>query len=199
MKPTASGMKPDGILTEELSWRWLCVLICGVPTSAVCSSDLHTLPYPTPLALRITTAPSQPQEIVPNQKSLPHPGPGRNPCTKWAGLSKDSVLENGIRPGQSGGQWLAGAGLEVEGQSWSSHCLTCAFNQTKTSCSVTITKREADAAVGAWHLPPSPQQLWSPWDKIAHSGSIYTDSTTIKTRMLLVFIRLFGIKSSVLF
>lgn len=70
-----------------------------------------------PLALKITTAPSQPQEIVPSQKSLPHPGPGKNPCTKWAGLSKDSLLENGVRPGQSGGQRLARAGLEVEGQS----------------------------------------------------------------------------------
>ena len=68
------------------------------------------------LALRITTAPTQPQEIFLNQKSLPHPGPRRNPCTKWAGLSKDFLLENGVRPGQSGGQRLAGAGPEVGGR-----------------------------------------------------------------------------------
>ena len=124
-------------------------------------------PHPSCLTLRITTAPDQAQWALLAKFLSKSPAPSLtwgNPSTNWAGLSKDCLLENDVRPGQSGGQWLAGAEREAEAglkqrQGRSSHFLTCAFNQTKTSHSVIIAEGEPDVTVGACCLPPSPQQL----------------------------------------
>ena len=73
---------------------------------------------PSSLALRIATAPAQTHRgVLLRQAYIKRACPTLDwgkPSSNWAGPSRECLLENGVGPGQSGGQWLAGARHEME-------------------------------------------------------------------------------------
>lgn len=121
---------PEGgicILAGKYLWyTHLCCLF--LITHSWVSSELPPWAHPSRLTLRITTAADQAQGALLAKflsKSPAQSWTWGNPSTNCAGLSKDCLLENDVRPGQSGGQWLAGAGHEAEPgskQSFSDMC-----------------------------------------------------------------------------
>lgn len=131
--PKASGIKPDRLPSDrgtflkavfafwpENTALWHTHLCClSLIIHSWVSAGLPPQPSPASPVLSIVTAPGQTQGgLLLSQVCIKrsHPllrGSGEEP-TNWAGPIRDCLPEKGVRTSQSGGQWLAGAGHEVE-------------------------------------------------------------------------------------